>query len=236
MRATPAGSVKDGRNSWSRARPGTPPSARAHVATNDARITSFCDRVVSFHFVCKQVLNLWQAPGAVDKLPALGVAARRLARYPATQELFHEIPFPPDRRPGPGAALAARRLRRQRNEQRAAFTQFLQTRIIDKPGVRVPQLTAEEKKSFGDYAAHYAVITDFNSGMDASVKPLNSLMQKGGMRTLSDIVARRDDLKTVQTALNDMGTALEGAARQSRRRPRAAQAARRPEGRLCQGL
>ena len=28
------------------------------------------------------------------------------------------------------------------------------------------------------------------------------------MRTLSDIVARRDDLKTVQTALNDMGTAL----------------------------
>ena len=32
-----------------------------------------------------------------------------------------------------------------RNEQRAAFTQFLQTRIIDKPGVRVPQLTAEEK-------------------------------------------------------------------------------------------
>ena len=62
-------------------------------------------------------------------------------------------------------------------EQRAAFTQFLQTRIIDKPGVRVPQLTAEEK-SFGDYAAHYAVITDFNSGMDASVKPLNSLMQK----------------------------------------------------------
>ena len=34
------------------------------------------------------------------------------------------------------------------------------------------------KKSFGDYAAHYAVITDFNSGMDASVKPLNSLMQR----------------------------------------------------------
>ena len=28
------------------------------------------------------------------------------------------------------------------------------------------------------------------------------------MRTLSDIVARRDDLKTVQTALNDMGVAL----------------------------
>ena len=177
MRATPAGSVKDGRNSWSRARPGTPPSARRTVATNDARITSFCDRVVSFHFVCKQVLNLWQAPGAVDKLPALGVAARRLARYPATQELFHEIPF----RPIVALALALPLLLaacgdkelsnapRSRNSCRPASS--------TNPACAVPQLTAEEK-SFGDYAAHYAVITDFNSGMDASVKPLNSLMQR----------------------------------------------------------
>ena len=93
-------------------------------------------------------------------------------------------------------------------EQRAAFTQFLQTRIVDKPGVRVPQLTDEEKKSFGDYAAQYAVITDFNAGMDASVKPLSGIMQKGSMRSLNDIVTRRDDLKTVQAALNDMNTAL----------------------------
>ncbi len=93
-------------------------------------------------------------------------------------------------------------------EQRAAFTQFLQTRIVDKPGVRVPQLTEEEKKSFGDYAAQYAVITDFNAGMDASVKPLSGIMQKGAMRSLNDIVTRRDDLKTVQASLNEMGVAL----------------------------
>lgn len=93
-------------------------------------------------------------------------------------------------------------------EQRAAFTQFLQTRIVDKPGVRVPQLTEEEKKSFGDYAAQYAVITDFNAGMDTSVKPLSGIMQKGSMRSLNDIVARRDDLKAVQASLNDMGAAL----------------------------
>ncbi|CAB3888894.1 hypothetical protein LMG26854_04893 [Achromobacter aegrifaciens] len=93
-------------------------------------------------------------------------------------------------------------------EQRAAFTQFLQTRIVDKPGVRVPQLTDEEKKSFGDYAAQYAVITDFNAGMDASVKPLSGIMQKGSMRSLNDIVTRRDDLKAVQASLNEMGVAL----------------------------
>lgn len=93
-------------------------------------------------------------------------------------------------------------------EQRAAFTQFLQTRIVDKPGVRVPALTDEEKKSIGDYASHYAVITDFNTGMEASVKPLTGIMQKGAMRSLGDIVARRDDLKTVQTSLNEMAEAL----------------------------
>lgn len=93
-------------------------------------------------------------------------------------------------------------------EQRAAFTQFLQTRIVDKPGVRVPKLTEEEKKSFGDYAAQYAVITDFNAAMDASVKTMGSLMQKGAVRSLNDVIARRDDIKTVQTALKDMGEAL----------------------------
>ncbi len=93
-------------------------------------------------------------------------------------------------------------------EQRAAFMQFLQTRIVDKPGVRVPKLTDEEKKSFGDYASQYAVITDFNTGMDASVKPMGNLMQKGAMRSLNDVVTRRDDIKAVQSGLKDMGEAL----------------------------
>ncbi len=93
-------------------------------------------------------------------------------------------------------------------EQRAAFTQFLQTRIVDKPGVRVPTLTEDEKKSFGDYSSHYAVISDFNAGMDASVKPLNELVQKGAIRSLNDVIERRADLKAVQTGLNDMGEQL----------------------------
>ena len=93
-------------------------------------------------------------------------------------------------------------------EQRAAFTQFLQTRIVDKAGVRVPKLTEEEKKSFGDYAAHYAIITDFNAGMDASVKPLSGILQKGQVRSVNDIVTRREDLKSVRAGLNDMNAAL----------------------------
>ncbi|KOF55127.1 MULTISPECIES: DUF3053 family protein [unclassified Achromobacter] len=93
-------------------------------------------------------------------------------------------------------------------EQRAAFAQFLKTRIVDKPGIHVPQPTNEETESFGDYASHYQVITDFHAGMDASVKPLGGMMQKTSMRSLGDIMGRRDELKTVQSALGEMGAAL----------------------------
>ncbi|MBI6939942.1 DUF3053 domain-containing protein [Pseudomonas putida] len=94
-------------------------------------------------------------------------------------------------------------------KQRAAFSEFLQTRIVDKPGVHVPKLSADETKQFGPYSEHYAVITDFNGAMDAAVQPLGSLLQKGAVRSLGDVTARRDDLKAVQAGLNDMGTQLQ---------------------------
>lgn len=93
-------------------------------------------------------------------------------------------------------------------EQRTAFIQFLQTRIIDKPGVHVPKPDADETKAFGPYSADYSVITDFNSGMDESVKPLNGLLQKGAVRSLGDVVARRDDLQAAQAGLNDMASQI----------------------------
>ena len=94
--------------------------------------------------------------------------------------------------------------------QRAAFIEFLQTRILDKPGLHVPQLTDEEKGKLGDYASHYAVIADFNSGMDAAVgKPMNELISKGQIRSISDVVARRADIKTVQDGMVALRTALD---------------------------
>lgn len=94
-------------------------------------------------------------------------------------------------------------------KQRAAFSEFLQTRIVDKPGVHVPKLSADESKAFGPYSDHYAVITHFNGAMDNAVKPLGSLLQKGAVRSLNDITSRRDDIKAVQTGLNDMGLQLQ---------------------------
>jgi hypothetical protein len=95
-------------------------------------------------------------------------------------------------------------------DQRAAFIQFLQTRIVDKPGVRVPRPSDEEKKSFGPYAADYGVISEFNDTLSNSVsKPMGELMNKGAFRSVGDVVARRDDIQVVKGGLGTLRAALD---------------------------
>jgi hypothetical protein len=78
--------------------------------------------------------------------------------------------------------------------ERKAFIAFLQTRIIDKPGLHVPHLTLEEEKSFGGYAKQYAIIADFNDGLDKSVaRPMADAINRGAIRSLDDVVTRRAD-------------------------------------------
>ncbi|RSZ56599.1 DUF3053 domain-containing protein [Massilia atriviolacea] len=80
-------------------------------------------------------------------------------------------------------------------KERAAFISFLQTRIVDKPGVHVPTLTAEEEKSFGDYSKHVAVIGDYNKTMDAKLQqPLRDMAGKRMPRTMADLPAWRSDM------------------------------------------
>jgi hypothetical protein len=107
-----------------------------------------------------------------------------------------------------GLALAA--CGNKEGDQRAAFMQFLQTRVLDKPGVRVPKPTEEQKTSFGDYAQHYAVIVDFNEGMNKSVsQPMNDVVAKGALRSIGDIVARQGDLKVAKDGAGALRTALD---------------------------
>jgi len=97
-------------------------------------------------------------------------------------------------------------------QQRTAFVQFLQTRILDKPGLHVPKLTDEEKASFGPYADHYAVITDFNQAMNDSVSSkMQSAMQEGAIRSVSDVVTGRARLEAAKAGFDEMGRALSNA-------------------------
>lgn len=93
--------------------------------------------------------------------------------------------------------------------EQKAFVAFLQTRILDKPGMHVPQLTADERASFGHYADDYAVITDFNKTMTESVSPkLTATMSAGSISSLQDIVTRRPQLETVKSSLGAMANIL----------------------------
>lgn len=95
-------------------------------------------------------------------------------------------------------------------DQRKAFIQFLQTRIVNKPGVHVPHLTAEESKSFGDYARHYAVIADFNGNLDRLVsKPLAQALHAAMPRSIEDAVGRRAELAAAGETLAKIRVALD---------------------------
>lgn len=96
--------------------------------------------------------------------------------------------------------------------QRKAFAEFLQTRIIDKPGIHVPQLTPENRTAFGPYTDHYGVITKFQETMNASVSPkLTAAVQGGAIRSVGDLTTRRGDIETARGTLAAMAQALDGA-------------------------
>ncbi|QND54877.1 DUF3053 domain-containing protein (plasmid) [Phyllobacterium sp. 628] len=87
--------------------------------------------------------------------------------------------------------------------QRKAFIDFLQTRIVDKKGVSVPQLTADETKSFGSYAAQYKIITDFHSAMNEKIsKPMEALAAKGAITSINDAMSRKADIQTAYDGLS----------------------------------
>jgi hypothetical protein len=94
--------------------------------------------------------------------------------------------------------------------QRKAFIGFLQTRILDKPGLHVPHLTADEEKSFGDYAKQYAIITDFNDGLDKSVaKPMTEAINRGAVHSLDEVVTRHADFVAARDGIAQLRGAID---------------------------
>ena len=91
----------------------------------------------------------------------------------------------------------------QEPTQRAAFIAFLNERIVNKPGVHLPMPTDEETKSFGPYAAQFAVIVDFNHKMDevssGSMGGFSALSQQ--VRSLADVVAHKQDIAKLHDVL-----------------------------------
>lgn len=94
--------------------------------------------------------------------------------------------------------------------QRKAFIEFLQIRIVNKPGIHVPHLTTDETAAFGPYAKHYAIIVDFNAALDDAVsKPMQQALKNGTPHSLAEVMARRKDIAAVGEGMAQIRVALD---------------------------
>jgi hypothetical protein len=80
-------------------------------------------------------------------------------------------------------------------EQRKAFIAFLQTRIIDRPGVRIPKVSDEDAKALGPYVTHFNVITGFTN--DPVLMATAERMHSGlpNLTSIQSVIDNRDKLR-----------------------------------------
>lgn len=96
--------------------------------------------------------------------------------------------------------------------EREAFKTFLTTRIINKPGLHVPLLTAEEGKALGRYKEHYEIIVRFHDQMNGQIsRPLQEALRTGAVRTVSDLVDNKANLFRVQETVKQLRKTLDKA-------------------------
>ena len=81
-------------------------------------------------------------------------------------------------------------------EQRKAFIDFLQTRVLAKTELAVPALTDKEKASFGPYLHDYQVLAGYHQQMNqifnASLGPVFTHLSSIG--SVSSLMAKRDEM------------------------------------------
>lgn len=97
-------------------------------------------------------------------------------------------------------------------EQAKTFQDFLQTRILDKKGIRMPRPTDEQRAAFGRFAQDYDVIVKFNDTLsDAMGSKLPEIMSKGNITSLAQLADRRADLAAAREALVEVNRTMEAA-------------------------
>jgi hypothetical protein len=97
-------------------------------------------------------------------------------------------------------------------EQAKSFQDFLQTRILDKKGIRMPKPTDEQRAGFGRFAADYDIIVKFNDTMsDAMGTKVRDIMQRGNITSIAQLVERKGDVAAAREALSEVSRTMEGA-------------------------
>ena len=106
-------------------------------------------------------------------------------------------------------ALSAAACGDKEPEQRAAFIKFLQTRIIDKPGLHIPILSEQEIADLGPYADQYRM-NGFHHQLDESVsKDLQKVADASAPRSLEELRDKRAIISTLKRNMSNLKPELD---------------------------
>ena len=105
-------------------------------------------------------------------------------------------------------------------EARAAFIALLQSRSEAAAGgpVALPSLSKEERQALGDYAQAYGIMSDYQAELRKAAQPLREVLATETLRSVGDIVARRDALTLARKTLQANVAAVRERARADKAR------------------
>ena len=114
-----------------------------------------------------------------------------------------------------GVGAAAGRLRQSRRAR--ALLQSRSEAAVGGP-VALPSLSKEERQALGDYAQAYGIMSDYQAELRKAAQPLREVLATETLRSVGDIVARRDALTLARKTLQANVAAVRERAR-GRTRP-----------------
>ncbi len=103
-------------------------------------------------------------------------------------------------------------------EKRAqAFADFLQTRMLDRPGVHIPILSDEERAAIGHFEADFAIIKGFNDDLTVAAREVGAAIRPlPQMRSPLELPKYRADLNNVRAFFPRAGVGVEAALAKAR--------------------
>jgi hypothetical protein len=96
-------------------------------------------------------------------------------------------------------------------QERAAFIQLLQVRMSSASPVPLAALSEPEKEAVGGYADAYEVITDFQESMAQAAVPMRDVLAVETIRSVGEIVERRQRFETARKTLAENAAKLQDA-------------------------
>ncbi|MBK5143851.1 DUF3053 domain-containing protein [Budviciaceae bacterium BWR-B9] len=102
-------------------------------------------------------------------------------------------------------------------EQRKAFSEFLQTQVIDGTKIRLPELSKDQEKAFGNYAKDYALLTNFTSQLDGAFSGAmqSSMTELRTLNSMKAMVENREKVEKAQAETKAVQAKLDGIVKQT---------------------